>query len=164
MLQQCSTRCWGGGPLRGHWGPPTRGLPFPHLRGRLQQVTWKMTGHFVPRWRQPNGPAPVIGADGLRFAYIWAKRGACVRPCVPRARPSASLRLFEVSLCALICLPLAASFTRQFLVDSLLTASLQPRPRWQRCFPGGQAGHGQRGQAGSTPQHPARCCHPSAWW
>lgn len=74
----------------------------------------------------------------------------------PRSRPSASLRLFEVSLRALICLPLAACFTRQFLVDSLLTASLQPRPRWQRRFPGGQAGCGQQGQAGST-----RRAHPS---
>lgn len=53
-------------------GPPTHGLPYPHLQSRLQQVTWKMTGHFVPRRRRPNGPAPVIGADGPRFVYIWA--------------------------------------------------------------------------------------------
>lgn len=79
----------------------------------------------------------------------------------PRARPGASLRLFEVSLRALICLPLAACFTRQFLVDSLLTASLQPRPRRQRRFPGRQAGCGQRGQAGST-WGPHPCIPPGA--
>lgn len=76
MLLQCSAG-YHGVPLWGCQGPrprasPTQGLPYPHLQSRLQQVTWKMTGHFVPRRRQPNGPAPVIGADGPRFVYIWA--------------------------------------------------------------------------------------------
>lgn len=58
------------GPIGGVGpGPP----PLPPPAGRLWQVTWKMTGHFVPCWRQRNGPAPVIGADKLQFVYIWAK-------------------------------------------------------------------------------------------
>lgn len=58
------------GPIRGV-GPGLPPLPPP--AGWLWQVTWKMTGHFVPRWRQRNGPALVIGADELQFVYIWAK-------------------------------------------------------------------------------------------
>jgi len=76
-----------GGASPGLRGPPPHGLPFPHLRGRLQQVTWKMMGRVVPRRRQPNGPAPAIGADGPRFVYIWAKRGARVGPRVPPRPP-----------------------------------------------------------------------------
>lgn len=83
---------WGDSP--GHRRLPTHGLPFPHLCGGLKQVTWKMTGHVVPCRRQPNGPTPAIGADGPRFVYIWAKRGARVNPCVPLRPPGSVTSAF----------------------------------------------------------------------
>lgn len=110
---------------------------------------------MCPAGASPTVPRPSLAQTGHDLSIYGQSAAPALTHVSPRARPGASLRLFEVSLRALICLPLAACFTRQFLVDSLLTASLQPRPRRQRRFPGEQAGCGQRGQAGRSPgAHP----------
>lgn len=79
-----------------------------------------------------------------------------VHPRVLCARPSASLQLFEVSLRALICLLLAACFTRQFLVDSLPTAALPARPH--ACYWAMGSGQQHPVPAGGPHQHHAQ--HP----
>lgn len=118
----------------------------------------------APAGTSPTVLRPSLAQMGHDLSIYGQSEAPALTRVSPRARPSASLRLFEVSLHALICLPLAACFTRQFLVDSLLTASLQPRPRRQRRFPGEQAGCRQRGQAGSkwgAPPAPASpASHP----
>lgn len=87
-----------------------------------------------------------------------------VHPRVLRARPSASLQLFEVSLCALICLLLAACFTRQFLVDSLPTAALPARPMLA-TGPWGQASSTQSLLVAHTSIVPSTwCCRSGGVW
>lgn len=77
---------------------------------------------------------------------------------VPRS--PASLRLFEVSLRALICLPPAASPARQFLVESLLTA---PLPTQRRGTGGARAGSGAGNTRGAPPNIPPGAPSRAQW-
>lgn len=79
-------RCRGGG-LSGAPGPPDPRPPLPPPARPVEAGDMENDERVVPRRRQPNGPAPAIGADGPRFVYIWAKRGARVNPCVPLRPP-----------------------------------------------------------------------------
>lgn len=120
------------------WGPlpspRTVGSPSPTW-GRWLQVPRKVTEQPRPRpnrhWRSRAAILSKFGQMQLRVLRV--------------PRPPASLRLFEVSPGALICLPPAASPGRQFLVESLLTAPLLPGPR----------GSGL-GALGSSPRLPTR--------
>lgn len=136
----CSAGCLGGlSRAPALWGP----LPPP----AGQQVPRKVTERPRPG---PTAPRP-----------HWRTRAAIlsifgqIQRRVPR--PLASLRLFEVSLGALICLPPAASPARQFLVESRLTAPLLPGL-------GGTAGQGRvRGweRSGTFPEHPTGASSPA---
>lgn len=109
--------------------------------------------HGKRRSRPGAGPAPAQPPRGRH----WRSRAAILsifgqmQRRVPR--PPASLRLFEVSLGALICLPPAASPAPQFLVESLLTA---PLPLGPRGTGGARAGPWGCEHPGSFPEHPAR--------
>ncbi|XP_031447812.1 uncharacterized protein LOC116228219 [Phasianus colchicus] len=104
-------------------GPP----PLPPPASWFQQVAWKMSERSVPHQHHATAHIRHWRRRAAICLYM-AKQGAAFSPR-PCARPVASLRLFEVSLHALFCLPLAARFTRQFLVDSPPTAALPVR-RW----------------------------------
>lgn len=129
----CSAGCLGGlSRAPALWGP----LPPP----AGQQVPRKVTERPRPG---PTAPRP-----------HWRTRAAIlsifgqIQRRVPR--PPASLRLFEVSLGALICLPPAASPGRQFLVESRLTAPLLPGSGARR----GRAGCGAGSARGPSPNIP----------
>ena len=146
-------RPWG---AQGPPGPP----PLPPPASRLQQVTWKMSERSVPHRHRATAPHPSLAQTG-RDLSIYGQSEAPRSPHGPCARPAAALWLFEVSLRALICLPLAARFTRQFLVDSLPTAALPVRHRAQRWAQFWHCGQPITPGVGGSPGT-AALCPPSA--
>lgn len=81
MLLQCGMGTVGGG-LSGGASSPLPPPARPVAAGDMEN-----DGALCALRHQPNGPAPVIGADGPRFVYIWAKRRRPRSPVCPLHPP-----------------------------------------------------------------------------
>lgn len=82
MLLQCGT-----GTVGGLCGGASSPLPPPERLVAAGDM--ENDGALCAPRHQPNGPAPVIGADGPRFVYIWAKRRRPRSPgCPPAPAPA----------------------------------------------------------------------------